>query len=295
MPEGVAEPVVEQAAVATEQAQEQAVSTEAAVATEQAQETHDSTQAEVIDEGVFKKRLGQVWARAKTAEARMIEEREARIRAETEAAVLRETRTNQPAKQDEKVLSWAELKALVADNKISEADALEYREKAVRKQAVEEAEQRITSKLSSQTRLDRVAQEIERYKDAIPDVNKLGTDERAKFDTEFRYQVDVIGLNPKDTATQLTALRAVYGSPDKAVSYAKAKGKASSVEPYAETSGGASTVSQPAKTWKDKLQPHETKHYERMIAHGRYGDPATAWDRIKEEHDEYNKRKGLKG
>jgi hypothetical protein len=140
-----------------------------------------------------------------------------------------------------------------------------------------------------------VAQEIERYKDAIPDVNKLGTDERAKFDTEFRYQVDVIGLNPKDTATQLTALRAVYGSPDKAVQYAKARGAPTQPESYAETSGGGPTVGdKPTKSFKDTLQPHELAHYTRMIDRGRYGPADKAWDKIKEEHDFYNKKKGIK-
>lgn len=240
------------------------------------------------------KRFKEVWARAKAAEARMQEEREGRIRAEAEAQVLRETRAAQPAKPDDKVLSWPELKQMVADNKISESDALEYREKAVRTQAVREAETNITNKFSQQSRNARIDAEIGRYKDAIPDVNVQGTDERKKFDTEFRYQVEFAGMDPKSLTTQLAALRAVYGPAEKAVQYAKAR-KSSGAESYAETSGGGAAVNaQPAKTWKDKLAPHETAHYDRMIAHGRYGDPATAWDRIKDEIDFYNKKKGLK-
>ena len=240
-------------------------------------------------------RFKEVYARAKTAEAKMQEEREGRIRAETEAAVLREARSTQPAKADEKELTWTELKQMIADSRISEADALDYREKLVEKRTAAKVEASITSRLTSQDRLNRVASEIERYKDAIPDVNKLGTDERAKFDTEFRYQVDVVGLDPKSTATQLTALRAVYGSPDKAVQYAKAHAKAApAAESYAETSGGGPAVpATPKKAFRDALTPREQEHYDRMIKHGRYGDPATAWMRIKEEHDYFNKVKGI--
>ena len=242
-------------------------------------------------------RFNQVYARAKAAESRMQEEREGRIRAEAEAQVLRETRAAQPVKQDEKELSWVELKQLVSDNKLSEADALEYREKVVAKRAVKEAEANITNKFSQQSQNQRIDSEIGKYKDAIPDVNVVGTDERKKFDTEFRYQVEFAGMDPKSLTTQLAALRAVYGPPERAVQYAKAnKGKgANAAESYAETSGGGAAVNaQPAKTWKDKLAPHETAHYDRMIAHGRYGDPATAWDRIKDEIDFYNKKKGIK-
>src|SRR3990167_3498611 len=54
-------------------------------------------------------RFNQVYARAKTAEARMQEEREGRIRAETEAQVLREARSTPPLKTEDKIPSWAEL------------------------------------------------------------------------------------------------------------------------------------------------------------------------------------------
>ena len=240
-------------------------------------------------------RFKEVYARAKTAEAKMQEEREGRIRAETEAAVLREARSTQLSRMDEKIPSWAELKQRVANGEFTEDVAFEYRLSLERKAAAKEAEASITAKLDSRSRLDRVASEIERYKDAIPDVNKLGTDERAKFDTEFRYQVDVVGLDPKSTATQLTALRAVYGSPDKAVQYAKAHAKAApAAESYAETSGGGSAVpATPKKAFRDTLTPREQEHYDRMIKHGRYGDPATAWARIKEEHDYFNTVKGI--
>jgi hypothetical protein len=175
---------------------------------------------------------------------------------------------------------------------LTEDVAFEYRLSLERKAAAREAEANITAKLDSRTRLDKVASEIERYKEAIPDVNKLGTDERAKFDTEFRYQVDVIGLNPKDTATQLTALRAVYGAPEKAVQYAKAKQKGPQPDSFADTSGGGTHVEQPKKAFRDTLTPREQAHYDRMIKAGRYGEPSTAWLRIKEEHEYFNKVTG---
>ena len=241
-------------------------------------------------------RFKEVYARAKAAESRMQEEREGRIRAEAEAQVLRETRAAKvDDKPAEKELSWNELKQLVSDQKLTEAEALDYREKVVAKRAVAQAEANITNKFSQQSRDQRLDSEIGKYKDAIPDVNVLGTDERKKFDTEFRFQVDFAGMDPKSLTTQLAALRAVYGPVDKAVQYAKARTKASSAEPYAETSGGGGVTATLNKTWKDKLAPHETAHYERMISRGRYGDPATAWDRVKDEIDFYNKKKGLKG
>ena len=285
--EAVAEPVVEPAAVA-EPAKEPAAVAEPETVVEP-EKKHP------LEPGG--ERFNQVYARAKAAEARMQEERDARIAAEAEARVLRENRDKPVLPKEEKELSWSELKQMVSDQKLSEAEALEYREKVTANKAVKAAEERITSKLSQQSRDQRIDSEIGKYKDAIPDVNVVGTDERKKFDAEFRYQVEFAGMDPKSLTTQLAALRAVYGPPERAAQYAKAnKGKgANAAESYAETSGGGAAVNQqPAKTWKDKLAPHETAHYERMIAHGRYGDPATAWDRIKDEIDFYNKKKGIR-
>lgn len=282
----VAEPVVEQP-IAEPPVIQEPVSPEPAAAVEP-----EPTKPHALEPGG--ERFQQVWARAKAAESRMQEEREGRIRAEAEAQVLRETRAAQPAKQDDKVLSWPELKQMVADNKISESDALEYREKAVRTQAVREAETNITNKFSQQSRDQRIDAEIGKYKDAIPDVNVQGTDERKKFDTEFRYQVEFAGMDPKSLTTQLAALRAVYGPPERAVQYAKTKGKGTpGAESYAETSGGGRGPAPAGKIWHDKLPAHEKAHYERMIERGRYGEPAKAWDNVKAEINEYNERKGL--
>ena len=240
-------------------------------------------------------RFKEVYARAKAAESRMQEEREGRIRAEAEAQVLRENRAAvQAAPAAEKELSWSELKALVSDGKLSEADALDYREKVVAKRAVAQAEANITSKFTQQTQNQRIDTEIGKYKDALPDVNVPGTDERKKFDTEFRYQVEFAGMDPKSLTTQLAALRAVYGPPERAVQYAKTKGKGTpGAESYAETSGGGRGPAPAGKVWHDKLPAHEKAHYERMIERGRYGEPAKAWDNVKAEINEYNERKGL--
>ena len=240
-------------------------------------------------------RFKEVYARAKAAESRMQEEREGRIRAEAEAQVLRENRAAvQAAPAAEKELSWSELKALVSDGKLSEADALDYREKVVAKRAVAQAEANITSKFTQQTQNQRIDTEIGKYKDALPDVNVPGTDERKKFDAEYRYQVEFAGMDPKSLTTQLAALRAVYGPPERAVQYAKTKGKGTpGAESYAETSGGGRGPAPAGKVWHDKLPAHEKAHYERMIERGRYGEPAKAWDNVKAEINEYNERKGL--
>ena len=238
-------------------------------------------------------RFQQVWARAKAAEARMQEERDARIAAETEARILRETRAKEPEKV-EQVVSWKELKQQVANNVITEEDALEYRDKITAEKAAKAAEERLTKKLTAQSTNARIDTEIGKYKDALPDVNVPGTDERKKFDTEFRYQVEFAGMDPKSLTTQLAALRAVYGPPERAVQYAKTKGKGSSgAESYAETSNGGRGPAPAGKVWHDKLPAHEKAHYERMIERGRYGDPAKAWDNVKTEINEYNERKGL--
>lgn len=288
MPEGtVVEPVVEQQPVEQPVAQELVTPEPAAAAVEP-----EPAKPHALEPGG--ERFQQVWARAKAAEARMQEERDARIAAETEARILRESRDKSDQPKAEKELSWTELKALVTDGKLSESEALEYREKVVAEKAAKAAEQRITSKLTSQSTAARIDAEIERYKDAIPDVNVLGTDERKKFDTAFRFQVEFAGMDPKSHTTQLTALREVYGPPERAVQYAKTKGKGTSgAESYADTSNGGRGPAPATKAWHDKLPAHEKAHYERMIERGRYGEPAKAWDNVKAEINEYNERKGL--
>ena len=281
MPEDVAEPVVEQAPV-QEPTKEPVTVVEPVV--EGPKETHP------LEPGGA--RFKEIYARAKAAESRIQEEREARIAAETEARILRETREVKAEAKAEKVLSWNELNQLVADNKLSQAEALEYREKALIKEAAKAAEDSLSRKLTAQSTNARIDAEIGKYKDALPDVNVPGTEERKKFDTEFRYQVEVLGLDPKSLSTQAAALRAVYGSPDKAAAYAKARHRPVA-ESFAETSGGGASVTDaPKKSFRDTLTPREQEHYARMIKHGRYGDPATAWTRIKEEHEYYTKVTG---
>ena len=239
-------------------------------------------------------RFKEVWARAKAAEARVQEEREQRIRAEERARVLEEARATPPPKAEEPTYSWTQLEQMIADNKISRADAQDYRENIVRKQTREASTRDVETKLADSARLQKIDVEIGKFKDAIPNVNIQGTPERAEFDREFAYQVSM-GMNPKDLTTQLTALRAVYGSPDKAAKLRKASTiDGNRRETYQETSGNGNVREQPKVDWRAKLSTDEKAHYDRMIKHGRYGDAATAWERIKTEIDEYNTRKGIK-
>lgn len=216
-------------------------------------------------------RFKQVWARAKEAErkaealaAEAQREREARIRLEERAKVQEET-----AQQPEKEYSWADLRGLIADGKLTLDQAIEYRETVIEKRAEKKAEAKINGYLKLNTREATIDDTLARYRKANPNLVKDGTPERDKLVAEYKYHVEVLGF-PATRATELAAARAAFGDVDALESQAKLKAKPVEREAFMETA----TNQRPAPKTKDpvaQLTEPQKEFYTKLIKAGRFG------------------------
>ena len=216
-------------------------------------------------------RFKQVWARAKEAErkaealaAEAQREREARIRLEERAKVQEEK-----AEQPEKEYTWADLRGLIADGKLTLDQAIEYRETVIEKRAEKKAEAKINGYLKLNTREATIDDTLARYRKANPNLVKDGTPERDKLVAEYKYHVEVLGF-PATRATELAAARAAFGDVDALESQAKLKAKPVEREAFMETA----TNQRPAPKTKDpvaQLTEPQKDFYTRLIKAGRFG------------------------
>jgi hypothetical protein len=236
-----------------------------------------------LENDVFKQRLGQVWARAKGAEAKadqlqaeLQREREERIRYEERLRVQEETK--KAAAEPE--YTWEQLESFIAEGKITRAAANEYKEKKIEERAIKKAEERLEQKLTSTSKESVVHTELERYKKAAPEILSHGTEERQKVEREYAYLVNVLNY-PKTFATELAATRAALGDLDTVERKAQAK-RTATKEPFMETH---SSTQKPQQKKNDPIaelekDPRRKAHYEKLIRAGRY---PKGWDSVREE------------
>lgn len=225
-------------------------------------------------------RFKQVWARAKTAEAErerlrdeLAREREERIRFEERLKAKDEV----TRKANEPEFTWDQLEAAISEGRITRAWANTYREDLVAKKAKQEALAEIESKQKLQSRESSVVSEIERYKQALPEVMNPASQERQKVEREYGYMVNVLGF-PEGTATQLAALRASLGDADTVERTVKARQHAPK-ESFMETHSSSNKPHHTASRLVDKLDSRQKEHYEKMIRNGRYA----GWDEVEAE------------
>jgi hypothetical protein len=224
-------------------------------------------------------RFKQVWARAKSAEAKL-EAQTAELQREREERIRLEERTKVQAEEKKKAepeWNWEQLEGFIAEGKITRAGANEYREKIVSERATVAAEARIEAKLQSTSRQTTVQSEVDRYKRAVPEVMQPGSAERVKVEREFAYLTQTLGY-PGTRETELAAMRAALGDADTVERSAQAK-HATPKEPFVETHSSSHKPTANGKDLIKGLDDRSRKHYEKMIKHGRY----SGWEEVRAE------------
>lgn len=218
------------------------------------------------------KRFKQVYARAKDAESKLQELREAKARLEGQ---LEATRTA-PAVPEPKVeprLTWTQLEAGIADGKITQAQALEYRDETLR----QEFDRKLQEDRRTRDRSTTVSGELAQYKQVVPEILSPGTPERQRVEQEFTYLVN-LGYDAKDLRTELLACRNVLGDIQKV----KERREARNIPSGRSTMQDIAAPGKPKPDAKDPLKDltgAERKHYQKMIDRGVY----KGWSEVKEE------------
>lgn len=222
------------------------------------------------------KRFKQVYARAKTAEAQLQQEREARARLEGQ---LEATRTTPPVVEPkaEPRLTWTQLQAGIDEGKVTQAQALEYRDETLKQQLKAEFKETLERELTVKTRTSTVQTQLEEYKTTVPEILTPGTPERVKLQAEFDYLVRM-GYDAKDPRTDLIALRTTFGD----VKVAKDRREAKTGIKERATMQDIPASGKPKPDAKDPLKTitgEQRKYYQRMIDKGQY----KGWAEVREE------------
>ncbi len=144
----------------------------------------------------------------------MMAEREKRQQLELEVRELKGKMDAYSKKADApKAYTREELNALVDDGKLDRARADQIMDAQLERNVKERVSADVVSAMQTQRRDERVQAELDRYLDVIPDVQTTGSEARQKVEQEFQYLVS-LGDAP-DKATELKALRSVFGPANK--------------------------------------------------------------------------------
>lgn len=233
------------------------------------------------------KRFDQVWKRAKTAEERLQDEREQRIRLEERLKVLEETKqTAETQAADAKVYTWDQLENWIADGRITRAQAAEYREELVRKQVARDADAKAQARVEAAQKTQTVNQSLWAYRNALPALTDRTSPERLRAEAEYAFLVQLHGA-PRDTDQQLvyelSAYRAAFGDAG-AIGKLRASQDASlrNQEGFVETGSPGKSPTGVKDDLVKGLSSREREHYERMFR-TRPSMYPKGWDSVREE------------
>lgn len=209
-----------------------------------------------------KERFDQVWARTKKAEERLQQlqadlqrEREEKIRLEERARAKEEQQTQQE-------WTWEQLDGFIAEGKITQAQARDYKDKMLEQRIARKYEQQVQEKEST----SHVLGEIRQYQQLVPDSMTHGSENRLRYEREFNYLVR--NGAPKNHITELAACRAAFGDPETIRARNTTKKVITPKEPFMETHSPSQSTKQPNKSFKDTLSAEKVRHYERMMNAG---------------------------
>lgn len=192
-----------------------------------------------------------------------------------EAAELRGKLSAAPAPKVEDVreFSRAELDEQVTLGKITQAQA----DQIIDNQVDRRIDKRVGEKVDAKSINDRLDAEIDEYAGLKPDIRKNGSPDRDRVAEEFKYLVQ--NGSPETKATELAALRAVFG-PLSRLKAAAAAGEGRR-ETHKEGSGGAGSEEPGTRTdgAPKGLTARQRDHYQKSIDKGLYRD----WAAVAEE------------
>ena len=224
------------------------------------------------------KRFEQVWARAKTAEEKLQEEREARIRAEERLSVLETVKATKKAEDDAaKVHSWETLEGWITEGRITRAQANEYREGVVAEKAARDAEARLSKHMDATQRRRDVTSGIAQYQAAVPSLKDRTSPERLRAEAEYAYLVNLHGA-PKDEDQRLVyELNACHSAFGDVAALAKLKATQDVTQANREAFVETTQTGKPTTATDENAIPPEVAkdprllaHYQRMMDNGRY-------------------------
>jgi hypothetical protein len=217
-------------------------------------------------------RFKQVYARAKDAETKLQELREEKARLEGQLEATR-TQAPLPEPKPEPRLAWTQLEAGIAEGKITQAQALEYRDETLR----QEFTRKLHEERTTRDRHSTVSGELAQYKTLAPEILSGGTPERKRVEQEFTYLVS-LGYDAKDLRTELLACRTALGD----ITSLKAKQSASQIPAGRTTMQDMAANGKPKPDAKDPLKAisgEQRQYYQRMIDRGHY----KGWAQVREE------------
>jgi hypothetical protein len=174
----------------------------------------------------------------------------------------------EPAKDQPKVYTRAELKALVENGQITQEQADDRWDRQREVQLRESARKEALDAVTGHATKERIDSDIAAYVRLRPEIKEAGSELREQIREEFKYLTSI--GKPADTSTELAAIRAVLGPISKLEKAASAE---RSQESHQESGGGGSRPKGGAgKTLAEKLNPRYREHYEKGIQQGRYKD-----------------------
>jgi hypothetical protein len=173
----------------------------------------------------------------------------------------------------EKVLSRMDLRAAVEAQQLTQEEADSIWDKQMLEQARKVAREEASQTLSVKQTTQRVDEDLRRYRAAVPNAWKEGTEERAKLADEYRYLVSI--GQPDTKETELAAMRSTFGPVDKL-----GKARSTTVVDTDESTAGGGGEDTPTKKDPVKgLDARQRAHYQKGIEQGRY----KGWDAVREE------------
>jgi len=204
-------------------------------------------------------------------------ERARLARVEAELAALKQAQAK-PADTQVKRYTRAELNAAVAANQITSDQSDEMWATQIREDAKREAKAEVNIAVRAERAQERVDTDLEEYKRLDPTIMEEGSESRQRVQQEFNYLVEL--GNPRNTKTELQAVRAALGPIDKLRTAKSARRETESHEETGSAGQGSQRRSGPKTAW-DALENRQKAYYESAIRNGLYKDKAAVEAELK--------------
>lgn len=193
--------------------------------------------------------------------------------------------TETPAQTPTEVKSFTriELERFVEEGRIDRSEIDTILANQLRTEVRNEVRQEISTALSEHDRSTRVSSQIGRYRRALPNLDKTGTEERQRLEDEYTYLTQQMKLPPTEE-TELIAARTAFGPIEKVESVRPVESQPLSHNELGTGDAGpvGNLDNQPLPNRGGppaelKLTVDETRYYEDLIGKNIYsGWPAVA-------------------